>query len=436
MKRVLTILLMLISFVSFSQVGISTNGSFTPTTTLDVDGTARIRGSLKLDSLTPASGTTFLIINSIGQVDTVSSGLVGPTGPQGPIGLTGATGSTGDTGPQGPIGLTGATGATGLLGSGSATGNTTYWNGTQWVLNSSTLYNDGTSIGIGTTSPSVKLDVNGAIKTNSGVIVNDGGTGTPSIRFGNDANSGIYRSGTNSFGFVVANKEIGRFSSTLSPVYTGFIIGNNASAVDGSIRFANSTNTNTVTLATGATSSSYSMTLPTAQGSAGSFLRNDGSGNLSWAATPSVTSVYGSSTLTVTSTTTTFTLIPGLTSTMTLQAGQIIHITSTGGVSPVNNSSGSNGSVDIALFITPPSGTAAYPTNGGYCRVNAPFSGTAGSTSSSLSGSVWSISHFYSVPTTGSYTFETRAVWNFGSANVSSSNAAARQGTMNIAVLK
>ena len=62
MKRILTILLMLISFVSFSQVGISTNGSFTPTTTLDVDGGTRVRGTLKLDSLTPASGTTFLII--------------------------------------------------------------------------------------------------------------------------------------------------------------------------------------------------------------------------------------------------------------------------------------------------------------------------------------------------------------------------------------
>jgi len=334
-----------------------------------------------------------------------------------------------------------------LLSSGSATGNTTYWDGTQWVLNSSTLYNDGTSIGIGTTSPSVKLDVNGAIKTNSGIIVNDGGTLTPSIRFGNDANSGIYRSGTNSFGFVVANKEIGRFSSTASPNYTGFILGNNTSAVDGSLRFANSTNTNTLTINTGATSASYTLTLPTSQGAANSFLKNDGSGNLTWAATPSVTSVYGSSTLLANSTTsTTFTLVPGLTSTMTLQAGQLVHITSTGGVSPVNNSAGSSGSVDIALYITPPTGVAAfsggtasatvYPPNGGYCRVNAPFSGTSGSTSSSLSGSVWAIDFYYTVPSTGSYTFETRAVWNFGSANVSSSSTAARQGVMNIAVLK
>lgn len=376
-------------------------------------------------------------------------GLTGATGPQGPTGLTGATGL------QGPIGLTGATGPQGATGADGtpATPNTAD-NGLTITTNNIRLggtlvqntdvalatynmtFSGSGSFGIGTTTPGVKLDVNGAVRTNSGFIANDGSTSTPSIRFTNDANSGIYRSGTNSFGFVVGNKELGRFSSTASPSYTGFILGNNGDAINGSLRFVNSTNTNTVTLNTGVSSASYTMTLPTAQGAANTFLKNDGSGNLSWATTPSVTSVYGSSTLSVTSTLTTFTLVPGLTSTQTLQAGSLVHITSTGGVSPVNNSAGSSGSVDIALFITTPSTAAAYPTNGGYCRVNAPFSGTAGSTSSSLSGSVWAIDYYYSVPTTGSYTFETRAVWNFGSANVSSSNTAARQGTMNITILK
>lgn len=70
------------------------------------------------------------------------------------------------------------------------------------------------SVGIGTTgAPGVKLDVNGAVRTNNGFIANDGGTGTPSIRFTNDANSGIYRPGASSMGFVIANTEMGRFNS-------------------------------------------------------------------------------------------------------------------------------------------------------------------------------------------------------------------------------
>jgi hypothetical protein len=409
MKKFLLAFFTLISVASYSQVGISNSGTFTPTKTLDVDGDIRIRGDVIIDPLAPVSGTNWLIIDNTGTVGVSSSAPTGPTG---------------------------ATGPTGLLGTGTATGNTTYWDGTTWVLNNNNIYNAGSSVGIGTSSPTVKLDVNGAIKTNNGFIANDGSVLTPSIRFTNDANSGVYRSGTNSFGFVVGNKEIGRFSSTLSPVYTGFILGNNTSLVDGSLRFANATNTNTVTLSTGVTSASYTMVLPTAQGAANTFLKNDGSGNLSWAATPSITSVYGTSTLVVNSTITAFTLIPNLTSTISLQAGSLIHITSYGGVSPVNNSAGSNGSVDVALFITTPSTAAAYPTNGGYCRVNAAFSGTSGSTSSSLSGSLWTIDYYYIVPTTGNYTFQMRSVWNFGSANVSSSNTGARQGTLNIAILK
>jgi trimeric autotransporter adhesin len=55
-----------------------------------------------------------------------------------------------------------------------------------------------------------------------------------------------------------------------------------ASAANGSMLFYNSTNTNTVTLQTGITSSSYVMTLPTAQGASSTILQNNGSGVLSW----------------------------------------------------------------------------------------------------------------------------------------------------------
>jgi hypothetical protein len=195
MKKILTILLMFISFYSFSQVGISSNGSFTATETLDVDGNLKVRDTLKLPDIKPTTGYKWLVVNSTGSVDTVSVG--GPTGP------TGATGLTGVTGAQGP---------TGLLGAGSATGNTTYWDGTQWVLNNNNIYNAGSSVGIGTSSPTVKLDVTGSIKTSLGFIANDGGILTPSIRWNSDANSGLYRPGSGLLGIVSSNVEVARFT--------------------------------------------------------------------------------------------------------------------------------------------------------------------------------------------------------------------------------
>jgi hypothetical protein len=92
-------------------------------------------------------------------------GIAGPTGPiglTGPAGATGAQGIQGVAGPTGPAGAVGATGpagaqgiqgATGLLTSGSAAGNTPYWNGSQWVVNGTNLFNNGSNLGVGTTSP-------------------------------------------------------------------------------------------------------------------------------------------------------------------------------------------------------------------------------------------------------------------------------------------
>ncbi|MDD3875654.1 MAG: collagen-like protein [Bacteroidales bacterium] len=98
-------------------------------------------------------------------------GATGPTGPTG-IGTTGTTGATGATGPTGigttgatgPTGLTGATGATGVTGpTGTVSipgtsGQTLRHDGTNWIANS-LLYNNGTNIGIGTTTPSNQLHI-------------------------------------------------------------------------------------------------------------------------------------------------------------------------------------------------------------------------------------------------------------------------------------
>ena len=106
---------------------------------------------------------------------TGAAGAVGPQGPAGATGATGLQGPAGVAGPQGPAGSTGATGPVGVAGpqgpagilaSGSAVGNTPYWDGTQWVLNSSNIFNNGSSVGIGTVSPnaSAALEVNSTTK--------------------------------------------------------------------------------------------------------------------------------------------------------------------------------------------------------------------------------------------------------------------------------
>jgi len=83
------------------------------------------------------------------------------------LGAAGVTGATGVTGP------TGAAGASGLLPSGSATGNTPYWDGSQWVVNSSNIFNNGGAVGIGTVTPhsSAALEI----------LSNDGGLLPPRL---------------------------------------------------------------------------------------------------------------------------------------------------------------------------------------------------------------------------------------------------------------
>jgi len=88
-----------------------------------------------------------------------ATGQPGASGADGATGAAGATGAVGVTGAAGATGTPGVTGATGFLAAGTAAGNTTYWDGTQWVLNSSRIYNNGAAIGIGTTSPATAFDI-------------------------------------------------------------------------------------------------------------------------------------------------------------------------------------------------------------------------------------------------------------------------------------
>ena len=60
-----------------------------------------------------------------------------------------------------PYALHANTSGTPILPNGSMIGNTSFWDGTTWVTNSNSLFNDGNRIGIGTVNPQQKLDVLG-----------------------------------------------------------------------------------------------------------------------------------------------------------------------------------------------------------------------------------------------------------------------------------
>ncbi len=118
---------------------------------------------------------------------------------------------------------------------------------TNWTTSSTNIYNNNTgNIGVGNTSPSYKMDVNGTIRTGKG------------------------------------------------------------SSTTGSMVYSNSSNNNTVTINSGTTSTSYTLTLPTAQGSSNTVLSNDGSGNLSWNSVAAVSGGWSTSGNSSTSSSTNF----------------------------------------------------------------------------------------------------------------------------------
>lgn len=88
-------------------------------------------------------------------INTSSNEIFGPKA----AGVWGA--GTSLVGPQGPAGG---------MSNGTATGNTTFWNGTTWVVNDNFLYNDGSQVGIGnpTPAPSAVLDIS---STNKGFLM-------------------------------------------------------------------------------------------------------------------------------------------------------------------------------------------------------------------------------------------------------------------------
>jgi len=181
------------------------NGATGLTGATGTAGTAGATGATGATGLTGATGTA----GTAGAVGaTGATGLTGATGTAGTAGAVGATGLTGETGTAGTAGAVGATGATGFLTTGAAAGNTPYWNGTSWVVNSSNIFNNGSNVGIGTTTPAERLQISN-IAGSVALSLMSSTTGTSRLYFGNPTNTFFgaveYNSTNNSMNFWTNN---------------------------------------------------------------------------------------------------------------------------------------------------------------------------------------------------------------------------------------
>ncbi len=112
-----------------------------------------------------------------------------------------------------------------------------------------------------------------ALLTDGGEIqAADGSRTTPAYSFSADTDTGMYRSGSNDIRFSAADTNI--FEINSSAIET----------IAGANFLMNGSTSGAITHAVPATITSHTLTWPSAQGAASTFLQNDGSGNLSWAA--------------------------------------------------------------------------------------------------------------------------------------------------------
>ena len=142
----------------------------------------------------------------------------------------------------------------------------------------------------------------------------------------------------------------------------------------------------------------------------------------------SVTEVYGTSQLVVTSSTTSYTLIPGLTTTVNVPANSVVHIHTDGGMQSTGATSTTYSVVDVAIFID-----GVPVTNGGQRRVA--IANTAAL--AQLIGN-WSMDHTITL-SPGNHTIEVRAMSGApgsSSCNVSSASAPQLKGVLSVMILK
>ena len=134
--------------------------------------------SVYVEKQIPTTNTNGLVSLEIGTGAVVSGNFATINWATGPYFIKTETDPTGGTSytitgvsqlasvPYALYAASGTPGPAGVISPGTAVGNTTYWNGSQWVTNSSFVYNNGNTVGVNNSAPdaSAILDVNSTTK--------------------------------------------------------------------------------------------------------------------------------------------------------------------------------------------------------------------------------------------------------------------------------
>lgn len=130
----------------------------------------------------------------------------------------------------------------------------------------------------------------GGILYEHGFLMKDGTSATPSLGFENSSSTGFYRQAANTIGFTSNN--------TLRMTMDG----SDLELLDGQDLKMTGSTSGTITHSVPATVTSHTLTWPSAQGAANTYLKNNGSGTLSWSAASSEAFPIGSVFIAVVST--------------------------------------------------------------------------------------------------------------------------------------
>ena len=99
----------------------------------------------------------------------------------------------------------------------------------------------------------------------------NGSQSAPSLSFSSDTNLGLYRSAADTLAITTGGTERAYFNSDGLNLKSGL-----------ALRLYNSAHSNYAQIKANNSTTNYTLTLPTNDGSSGQFLKTDGSGNLSW----------------------------------------------------------------------------------------------------------------------------------------------------------